>query len=526
MRTPEPARRRALPSRPSLLATACGGTASSSPGPPGSPPRRPTTCGRRSPPRLRARADLAAGHPVRRRHVRRPGRQPVRPHRARPRVDVRPRRGHRLLHDRPAVRRGRQPARPGVRPGRGVRQRDAARLPGARATARSRCTRTAGPRRSSARDEVLLRLGVKAREVSDRDRPRGQPHVRHRHLGLDGARGPARARQAVAHLLVDRLDRARHRRDRDLRLRRPGRPRADERPRRRPHPGRDPRPVARTAPPTPRPASRSAIELAAGTRSARRAINRVDPRVGRRRQHRRRPTPSRSSRRIRWDASLGIQLVTVGLRDGQLQRRPDGAARRQAATASTPTSTRSTTRGRCSASSSARRSSPSRSTPGRRSSSTRRSSSRTGSWATRTATSPDEAFRDDTVDAGAIGAGHAVTALYALRLTGEGGLFERPDRDAAPALDGPGTPRGGRDRARHPGRATWRPTFERDERLVPARRARGRRGRGVPRQPLGGRLLDPRRRRRRVRGASATCRTASEVEDFLRLLDEAARIER
>jgi Ca-activated chloride channel homolog len=37
---------------------------------------------------------------------------------------------------------------------------------------------------------------------------------------------------------------------------------------------------------------------------------------------------------------------------------------------------------------------------------------------------PDEAFRDDRVDAGAIGAGHAVTALYALRLTGEGGLFQ------------------------------------------------------------------------------------------------------
>jgi Ca-activated chloride channel family protein len=36
---------------------------------------------------------------------------------------------------------------------------------------------------------------------------------------------------------------------------------------------------------------------------------------------------------------------------------------------------------------------------------------------------PDEAFRDDRVDAGAIGAGHSVTALYALRLTGERQLF-------------------------------------------------------------------------------------------------------
>jgi Ca-activated chloride channel family protein len=33
----------------------------------------------------------------------------------------------------------------------------------------------------------------------------------------------------------------------------------------------------------------------------------------------------------------------------------------------------------------------------------------------------DEDFRDDRVDAGAIGAGHEVTALYALRLSGEGG---------------------------------------------------------------------------------------------------------
>ena len=33
----------------------------------------------------------------------------------------------------------------------------------------------------------------------------------------------------------------------------------------------------------------------------------------------------------------------------------------------------------------------------------------------------DNDFRDDRVDAGAIGAGHEVTALYALRLSGEGG---------------------------------------------------------------------------------------------------------
>ena len=39
---------------------------------------------------------------------------------------------------------------------------------------------------------------------------------------------------------------------------------------------------------------------------------------------------------------------------------------------------------------------------------------------------PDQQFRDDEVDAGAIGAGHAATALYAIRLTGGGeGLFDK-----------------------------------------------------------------------------------------------------
>jgi Ca-activated chloride channel family protein len=37
----------------------------------------------------------------------------------------------------------------------------------------------------------------------------------------------------------------------------------------------------------------------------------------------------------------------------------------------------------------------------------------------------DDDFRDDDVDAGAIGAGHSVTALYALRLSGEGTFDER-----------------------------------------------------------------------------------------------------
>jgi len=38
---------------------------------------------------------------------------------------------------------------------------------------------------------------------------------------------------------------------------------------------------------------------------------------------------------------------------------------------------------------------------------------------------PDDQYRNDGVDAGAIGAGHQVTALYAVRLTGEGGPGDR-----------------------------------------------------------------------------------------------------
>ncbi|MFL5768888.1 MAG: YfbK domain-containing protein, partial [Chloroflexota bacterium] len=38
---------------------------------------------------------------------------------------------------------------------------------------------------------------------------------------------------------------------------------------------------------------------------------------------------------------------------------------------------------------------------------------------------PDQQYRDDRVDAGQIGAGHEVTALYARRLTGEGGVLGR-----------------------------------------------------------------------------------------------------
>ena len=54
--------------------------------------------------------------------------------------------------------------------------------------------------------------------------------------------------------------------------------------------------------------------------------------------------------------------------------------------------------------------------PGRRSSSTRTGWRPTASSVTRTAPIDDRDFTDDSVDAGAIGAGHEVTALYAVRL--------------------------------------------------------------------------------------------------------------
>ena len=86
-----------------LAAAACGGSASSSAG------RQ-----RYAPPdhhgldagavRGRALRGAPRRHALRRRHVRGPGRQPVRAHRARPRVHLRAGRGHGLVHDRPAVR--------------------------------------------------------------------------------------------------------------------------------------------------------------------------------------------------------------------------------------------------------------------------------------------------------------------------------------------------------------------------------------------------------------------------------------
>ena len=67
---------------------------------------------------------------------------------------------------------------------------------------------------------------------------------------------------------------------------------------------------------------------------------------------------------------------------------------------------------------------------------------------------PDSEFRNDEVDAGAIGAGHASTALYALRLTGErGGIFDSGRIATRPSpLDRPGLAPGPGGRGRRPPR--------------------------------------------------------------------------
>ena len=110
----------------------------------------------------------------------------------------------------------------------------------------------------------------------------------------------------------------------------------------------------------------------------------------------------------------------------------------------------------------------------------------------------DDEYRNDGVDAGAIGAGHQVTALYAVRLTGER-RAGRPDRDGRAALDRPlDEPSGGA----RPGRPARRPRL--DVRWhagdVQARRARRRDRRAVPGQPVG-RHLPPEGRAGRRRRA-------------------------
>ncbi len=165
---------------------------------------------------------LPTATPVRRGHVRGPRRQPAGPRGARPDLHLRPGRRHRGVLDRPALRRRRQPPRPGVGPRRGVRQRLRPGLRGARGgRVRDQRRRRPQPVPPGGRGPVP------GRRPGEAALPPGAPgrvaDVRHRHLRLDGPRGPARARQAVARLPRRPAPLARHRRDRRVRLGRAGR---------------------------------------------------------------------------------------------------------------------------------------------------------------------------------------------------------------------------------------------------------------------------------------------------------------
>ena len=156
------------------------------------------------------RTGAAGRDALRRGDLRGPGRQSLRRSRRGPRLDLRARRRHRVLHDRPALHRRRQPARSRQRARRGVGQRVRPGLPRPggrrlrdhrrrRADALRRARRGPGPDRPPGPRRA-------------RPGPRGRlADVRHRHLGLDGARGPARTRQGCA---ADPRRRARPRRSR------------------------------------------------------------------------------------------------------------------------------------------------------------------------------------------------------------------------------------------------------------------------------------------------------------------------
>ena len=202
-------------------------------------------------------------------------------------VDLRARHRHGLLHGRPPLHRRRQPARSGERPGRGVRQ---LLRPGLR---RARGRRLRDPRRRRP-DPVPRRRRDRSSGSASRPatspidaQPAGGPDLRHRHVGLDGARGPPRARQAVAGA-ARRDARAATTRSAivDLRHRRPRRARADAGPRQRGDPGRDRRRSSRAARRTLEAGLGSATSWPAAASSRGRHQPRR-PRLGRRRQRRR-----------------------------------------------------------------------------------------------------------------------------------------------------------------------------------------------------------------------------------------------
>ena len=409
-----------------LVAAACGSAGSSSGGyvrPPDPQHHQPTHA-----------ATRCAGLAVRRRDLRGPRQQPDHRHRRGPRFDVRHGRRHRLVHDRPALRRRRQHARPRQHPGRGMGQRLRPGLRGARQGTFAIHVDGA-PTPFIGQDQVLLRIGIKARESSERARPDAA-------LTFVIDTSGSMAREDRLELVKDslrKLVRALGRGDSiavvafgdNARVVLPPTRATDEET----DPRRDRRAASRAARPTSRPASGSATGWPArrfSTTGIDRVILASDgvANVG--------LTDADSIlREIRDDAAAGHRARLGRRRDGQLQRRPARAARR-------PGRRLLRLRQRP-------RRGPARCSP-RTSTGTLQSvaldakvqvefdpdvvaSYRLIGYENRAIA--DEDFRDPSVDAGAIGAGHAVTALYELTL--REGSRGRTSRDGPAALDRTGS---------------------------------------------------------------------------------------
>ena len=234
--------------------------------------------------------------------------------------------------------------------------------------------------------DVLLRVGIQARDSSERQPAGGRADVRHRHLRLDGPRGPARAGQGLAPPAGPRSRARRFDRRRHLRRRRARRAAADQGDRRRPDPVRHRRAPAEWLD---QPRGGPHARLPAGARDpARRRRHRPgDPGLGRRRERR----ADRRRRHPRTGSGTTPRPASSWCRSGSgwaTTTTPCSSSWPTRATASTPTSTTGRRPASCSSTTSSRRSRPSRSTPRCRSSSIPPWSRRTGSSDTRTGPSP------------------------------------------------------------------------------------------------------------------------------------------
>ena len=195
-----------------------------------------------------------------------PGHQPDHRPRRGPGLDLRDGRRHRLVRDRPALRRRRQPAR--------SRRASASRngsTPSTRAIRRPTDATFARPRRrrpdARSSTHATSCCGSASRPAS---RPSGtRPDAALTFVidtsGLDGPRGPPRAGQGLAAQARPRPRARRFDRGRHLRRRRPGRPAADPGDRRRDRSWPPSTSSSRAARPTSRPASRLGYELARET---------------------------------------------------------------------------------------------------------------------------------------------------------------------------------------------------------------------------------------------------------------------